>query len=469
MAVIVETGRTPADILEVPNLVELQRSSYDWFLREGLDELFHSFSPIEDYTGNLSLEFLSYTVGDPIHTLEQCREHDSTFEVPLKAKVRLVNKETGEIQESEVYMGELPMMTSRGTFLINGAERVVISQLARSPGVYFRDVIDTSGRVLYSAQIIPQEGAWVEVDTDANQVISVRIGQARKLPITSLLRALDYYQEGQKSDVPRTGTTEEILARFGRRTRLRQPKAEDLVGKWTVNAFTTASNEALIGPCAHIHEAAAEGIAALGRAAVDVIEVPPHVSATLEADPTHSAEEGLLDVYRKMRPGDPPTLDSAEVLVRSLLFDVKRYDLARVGRYKVNKKLGSGVPTAQRTLCKLDFMAIVDYLVALSHGEGQTDDIDHLQNKRIRAVGELLQGQLRVGFLRMERVARERMTSLEPDKIVPQSIISIKPISAAIKSFFGSGQLSQFMDQINPLAELAHKRRLSALGPGGLI
>ena len=468
MAVKPATGSTPADVLEVPNLVELQRSSYDWFVREGLAELFHSFSPIEDYTGNLSLEFLSYDVGEAARTLEECREHDATFEVPLKAKVRLVNKETGEIQESEVYMGELPMMTRRGTFLINGAERVVISQLARSPGVYFREVIDFSGRVLYSAQIIPQEGAWVEVDTDASQVMSVKIGQARKIPITTLLRALDYYDEGQDTDIARTGTSQEILARFGAARRLKKPKAGELVGMWTTTAFTDAEGEPIVGPYEVIHDNAAERIAALKRATVSVVEVPPHVSATLEADQTHSAEEGLLDVYRKMRPGDPPTADSAESLVRSLFFDVKRYDLAKVGRYKLNKKLGVGVSPDERTLSKRDFMAIIDYLVGLTEGEGQADDIDHLQNKRIRAVGELLQGQLRVGFLRMERVARERMTSLEPEKLVPQSIISIKPISAAIKSFFGSGQLSQFMDQINPLAELAHKRRLSALGPGGL-
>ncbi len=462
------TAKNRAEILEVPNLVELQRNSYKWFLETGLQELFDNFSPIEDYTGNLSLEFLNYTIGDPIHSLEECRERDSTYEVPLKAKVRLVDKETGEIQESEVYMGELPMMTERGTFLINGAERVVISQLARSPGVYFRDTIDFSGRVLHTAQIIPNEGAWVEVDCDANHVISVKIGQARKIAVTTLLRGLDYLDEGTRTTAPRTGTTEELLRVFGEEKRLRRPAVEDLVGHWTTQAYDATDGTPIVGAFEQIDEKAAEQIADLKRTQVVVLEVPAQVSATLEADGTHSAAEAILEVYRKIRPGDPPTLESAESLMRSLFADVKRYDLARVGRHKINKKLRISVPIEQRTLCKADFIAIVRYLVALNRGEGSVDDIDHLQNKRIRAVGELLQNQLRIGFLRMERVARERMTSLEPEKIVPQSIISIKPISAAIKSFFGSGQLSQFMDQINPLAELAHKRRLSALGPGGL-
>ncbi len=458
------------DVLSIPNLVEIQLDSYGWFCEEGLRQLFDNFSPIEDYTGTLSLEFLDYQIGEPTHGLEECRERDLTYEAPLKAKVRLVNKETGEIKESEVYMGELPAMTEKGTFLINGAERVVISQLARSPGVYFKDSIDFSGQILYSAQVIPSEGSWIEFDTDASGVISVKIHQTRKFPITTLLRALDHFDEGVQTDLPRTGATEEILQLFGEAETLTKPDAGDLLGSWTTGPIADPrTREHIVGAWELIaDEDVAKAIAALKRVRLRMLRVPREITATLEHDPTSTAEEGLLDIYRKMRPGDPPTVESAESLLYAQFFDVKRYDLARVGRHKVNRKLGLEVPEEVRTLTRADVIAIVQYLVRLSAGEGTVDDIDHLQNKRIRAVGELLQTQLRIGFLRMERVARERMTSLEPEKLTAQAIISIKPITAAVKSFFGSGQLSQFMDQINPLAELAHKRRLSALGPGGL-
>ncbi|MFQ5793186.1 MAG: DNA-directed RNA polymerase subunit beta, partial [Acidobacteriota bacterium] len=457
------------EVLDIPNLIDIQLDSYRWFCQHGLRQLFDNFSPIEDYTGNLSLEFLDYTIGEPAYSLAECRERDLTYDSPLKAKVRLVNKETGEIKESEVYMGELPCMTTKGTFLINGAERVVISQLARSPGVYFKDTIDFSGQILYSAQVIPNEGAWVEFDTDAHGVVSVKIGQTRKFPVTTLLRALDHFDEGADTDVPRTGTTEEMLTHFGRAVTLAKPSARELTGLWSTSPIADPkSRERMVGPFEQIEEEQAKQIAALKRLRLRLLEVPREMAATLGQDPTSTAEEGLLDIYRKMRPGDPPTVEGADSLVYSLFFDVKRYDVARVGRHKLNEKLGLDVSLDIHTLTRADVMAIVEYLIKLSEGEGSVDDIDHLQNKRIRAVGELLQNQLRVGFLRMERVARERMTSLEPEKLTAQSVISIKPITAAIKSFFGSGQLSQFMDQINPLAELAHKRRLSALGPGGL-
>ncbi len=471
------------DVIPLPDLIEIQTDSYDWFCRDGLRELFENFSPIEDYTGNIALDFLDFRIGEPKKTIEECKESDSTFEAPLYAKVRLVNKETGEIKESEVYMGELPQMTERGTFLVNGAERVVISQLARSPGVYFRDTIDSAGRVLYSAQIIPNEGVWVEVDTAPSGAISVKIGQTRKFPVSTLLRALDWFEESLSGEALRTGTDSELLECFGRRETV---QAKDLVKRlsetedsgmpgvetqdvfYALERFVDGEGELLVDPYGLITEKAAREMMRVGPKELEVLSVSHQIFATLEDDDTYTSEEGLLDVYRKIRPGDPPTVDSAESLIRSYFFDVKRYDLSRVGRYKMNRKLGIGVDENTHTMTRDDIIAIVRYLLSLPHGRGAVDDIDHLQNKRVRAVGELLQNQLRTGFLRMERVARERMTSLEPDEMVPQSVINIKPISAAINSFFGSGQLSQFMDQINPLAELAHKRRLSALGPGGL-
>ncbi|MBU0610312.1 MAG: DNA-directed RNA polymerase subunit beta [Armatimonadetes bacterium] len=482
--VIVESRRKTAEIIELPYLIEIQTSSYDWFIEHGLRELFDNFSPIEDYTGNISLEFLDYRIGEPKRSMAECRERDATFEAPLYAKVRLVNKESGEIKEFEVYMGEIPQMTERGTFLVNGAERVVISQLSRSPSVYFRDAIDSSGRVLYSAQVIPNDGAWVEIDTAASGVIAVKIGQARKFPVTTLLRALDYLEHGtEDGDTPPTGTDEEILKCFGQRRRMPVKELLTMVTRredegapglethdecFALSRVVNEDGEVVVDHLGVIDEREAKEILRLGRKEFDVIIVPHQIRMTLADDNTHSAEEGLLDVYRKIRPGDPPILESAESLLRAYFYDIKKYDLSRVGRYMVNKKLAIEADPDLHILVRRDIVAIVRYLLNLSKGEGQVDDIDHLQNKRVKAVGELLQTQLRTGFLRMERVAKERMTSLDPDEMQPQSIISIKPITAAINSFFGSGQLSQFMDQINPLAELAHKRRLSALGPGGL-
>ena len=479
-------GVVPHDdsIIPLPNLIEVQLESYEWFLQVGLRELFDSFSPVEDYTGNIALEFMDYSIGEPKLSLDECRERDATYEAPLHVKVRLVNKEIGEIKESEVYMGELPKMTERGTFLINGAERVVISQLARSFGGYFRDSIDFSGRMLYAAQVIPNEGAWVEIDSDGAGVLSIKVGQTRKFPVTTLLRSLDWFEHGsgERTAEP-TGTDEEILLYFGNKERLDVNKLPEIIAEqhaqqapgvdtheeyYTAIPIADATGELILDAFQWIDEGAAAQIAQLPRKKLDVIGVPHQIAATLKGDPAHTPEEGLLDTYRKIRPGDPPTIESAESLIGSYFFDVKRYDLAPVGRYKLNKKLGIDTDLSIRTLTRRDILAMVDYLIGLPRGEGTTDDIDHLQNKRVRAVGELMQAQLRLGFLRMERVAKERMTSLEPEKMVAQSIISIKPIGAQVKSFFGSGSLSQFMDQINPLAELAHKRRLSALGPGGL-
>ena len=412
-------------VLDVPNLVEIQRESFKWFLKEGIREVFEEVSPIKDFTGNLelhfavgrrrsktpqedehgdlSLQFDGYRLEQLKYSVDECRERDYNYSAALKVQVRLVIKETGEIKEQEVFMGDFPLMTEQGTFVINGAERVVVSQLVRSPGVYYSLTPDANGRLLPAATVIPHRGAWLELEVDANGVISVRIDRTRKLPVTVLLRALGYASD------------EEIQKLYG------NDKA---------------------------------------------------VAATLHKDDTKNTEEALLGIYRRLRPGDPPTIESARTLLNTLFFDPRRYDLGRVGRYKLDKKLSlkpapEGAPDA-RVVKPKDIVEIVRYLITLNNGEGRPDDIDHLGNRRVRSVGELLQNQFRIGMLRMERVIRERMTIQDAGAITPQVLINIRPVVAAIKEFFGSSQLSQFMDQTNPLAELTHKRRLSALGPGGL-
>ncbi|MDY2960056.1 MAG: DNA-directed RNA polymerase subunit beta [Hornefia sp.] len=497
----------------MPNLIDIQTKSYDWFLKEGLNEVFEDISPIRDYAGNLSLEFIDYSLSDPPkYAQEECKERDVTYAAPLKVRVRLVNRETGEVKEQEVFMGDFPLMTEKGTFIYNGAERVIVTQLVRSPGPYFDVERDKSGTQLYSSQIIPNRGAWIEYETDSNEILSVRVDRTRKQPLTTLLRALGM------------GSDEEILRTFGPDSRLMK---------------------------------------------------------TLEKDTTTDYESGLKEIYKKLRPGEPPTFDSAKSLLNSLFYDAKRYDLAHVGRYKYNKKLGlsnrlvdvvsaedvidpntgeiiveageiisrklgkvienagvnsvlvygksrgtvdenvetkvignqfveialyveeEDIPakmpkqvyypvlreildeelTGQTLKNRLkerkdelvpkhvimaDIIASVSYLLNLNYEVGAIDDIDHLGNRRLRTVGELLQNQFRIGLARMERVVKERMTVLEQEATTPQALMNIRPVTAAIKEFFGSSQLSQFMDQNNPLAELTHKRRLSALGPGGL-
>ena len=387
------------EVLDIPNLIEIQQNSYQWFLDEGLREMFRDISPIQDFTGNLVLEFIDYSLGEPKYDVEECKERDVTYAAPLRVKVRLINKETGEVKEQEVFMGDFPLMTNKGTFIINGAERVIVSQLVRSPGVYYSESIDPSGKKVYGATIIPNRGAWLEFETDVNDNIFVRVDRTRKLPATVLIRALGYATNGQ------------ILELF---------------------------NDS------------------------------EHIRLTLERDNTESVEEALVEIYKRLRPGEPPTVDSARSLLEALFFDPKRYDLAKVGRYKLNKRLNLQVPSNVHHLTKEDIVASLGQLLALMNGDGQKDDIDHLGNRRLRSVGELLQNQFRIGLSRMERVVRERMTIQDVDVITPQVLINIRPVVAAIKEFFGSSQLSQFMDQTNPLAELTHKRRLSALGPGGL-
>lgn len=473
-----------SEILELPNLIEIQTKSYEWFLEEGLLEMFRDISPIEDFTGNLSLEFVDYRLGEPKYDLDEAKNRDATYSAPLRVKVRLIIKETGEVKEQEVFMGDFPLMTDTGTFVINGAERVIVSQLVRSPSVYFNDKVDKNGKVSFGATVIPNRGAWLEYETDAKDIVFVRIDRTRKLPITVLLRAL-----GFSSD-------QEII---------------DLLG----------DNE--------------------------------YLRNALDKDNTDSVESALLEIYERLRPGEPPTVDNARSLLYSRFFDPKRYDLASVGRYKMNKKLhlkhrlfnqtlaepivdietgeivaeegtlldrrnldqiidvlennanlkvyelenglldepieiqsvkvyipgdeekrtttiiGNAFPDDEvKSITPADIISSISYFFNLLHGVGFTDDIDHLGNRRLRSVGELLQNQFRIGLSRMERVVRERMSIQDTESITPQQLINIRPVIASIKEFFGSSQLSQFMDQANPLAELTHKRRLSALGPGGL-
>ena len=495
------------EIGKMPNLIEIQLDSYEWFLKEGLQEIFDDINPIQDYTGNLVLEFVGYKLDmeNIKYSVEECKERDTTYAAPLKVKVRLLNKETGEVKEQEVFMGDFPLMTEQGTFVINGAERVIVSQLVRSPGVYYDFLVDKTGKKLFSSTVIPNRGAWLEYETDSNSVIYVRIDKTRKLPITILARAMGY------------GSDADIVEYFGEEERLK---------------------------------------------------------ATIEKDNTKTKEEALLEIYKRLRPGEPPTVDSAVSLIDSLFFDPKRYDLSRVGRYKFNKKLAISLRIANKIaaedivndetgeivvqkgeridrekaieiqnsginkvdiiiddkviriignhfvninhfikfdisdlnikelvhypilneilqnyteedsikeqlkknihrlvpkhIVKDDIYATVSYELGLAYGVGNVDDIDHLGNRRLRSVGELLQNQFRIGLSRMERVVKERMTIQDQEVITPQALINIRPVAAAIKEFFGSSQLSQFMDQTNPLSELTHKRRLSALGPGGL-
>lgn len=388
-----------AEVIELPNLIEVQLKSYKWFLEKGLREALEEVFPITDFAGNFELDFLDYTLGEPKYSVNECKERDVSYQAPLKLKVRLTEKSTGEIKESEVYMGDLPLMTERGTFIINGAERVVVSQLVKSPGVYFSDRVDVAGNILYGATIIPNRGAWFELEMDSSGAIYARIDKNRKLVVTAFLRALGYE------------TNEDILALYN-------------------------NDES--------------------------------IKKTLDKDNTTNKKEALIEFYRRLRPGEMATEDAAETLLNNLFFDPRRYDLAHVGRYKINKKLGLDIPADVRHLTKEDIIETIRYLIGLINGQGKTDIIDHLGNRRLRSIGELLQNQFRTGLVRMERVVRERMSLHDIENLTPQVLINIRPISAAVKEFFGSSQLSQFMAQTNPLAELTHKRRLSALGPGGL-
>ncbi|WP_008319316.1 DNA-directed RNA polymerase subunit beta [Leptolyngbya sp. PCC 6406] len=384
----------------LPDLVEIQRSSFRWFLEEGLIEELDSFSPITDYTGKLELHFLGkdYKLKSPKYDVDEAKRRDATYAVQMYVPTRLINKETGEIKEQEVFIGDLPLMTDRGTFIINGAERVIVNQIVRSPGVYYKSETDKNGRRTYNANLIPNRGAWLKFETDKNDLTWVRIDKTRKLSAQVLLKALGL-------------TDGEIF---------------------------------------------------------DSLRHPEYFQKTIEKEGQFSEEEALLELYRKLRPGEPPTVSGGQQLLESRFFEPKRYDLGRVGRYKLNRKLRLSIPDTVRVLTPQDILTAIDYLINLEFDVGTVDDIDHLGNRRVRSVGELLQNQVRVGLNRLERIIRERMTVSDADSLTPASLVNPKPLVAAIKEFFGSSQLSQFMDQTNPLAELTHKRRISALGPGGL-
>ena len=389
----------------LPDLVEVQRASFKWFLDQGLIEELESFSPITDYTGKLELHFIGseYRLKRPRHDVEEAKRRDATFASQMYVTCRLVNKETGEIKEQEVFIGELPLMTERGTFIINGAERVIVNQIVRSPGVYFKDEMDKNGRSTYNASVIPNRGAWLKFETDKNDLLHVRVDKTRKINAHVLMRAMGL-------------SDNDVL------DKLRHPEF--------YKKSIDAAND--------------EGIS--------------------------SEDQALLELYKKLRPGEPPSVSGGQQLLQTRFFDPKRYDLGRVGRYKINKKLRLTIPDTVRTLTHEDVLSTLDYLInlELDVGGASLDDIDHLGNRRVRSVGELLQNQVRVGLNRLERIIKERMTVGETDSLTPAQLVNPKPLVAAIKEFFGSSQLSQFMDQTNPLAELTHKRRISALGPGGL-
>ncbi|HEX8599593.1 MAG TPA: DNA-directed RNA polymerase subunit beta [Chloroflexia bacterium] len=411
-------GRIPS-VMPMPNLIQIQIDSFDWFKTQGLQELFEEISPITDFTGkNMELRFLDFHFGEPRYSVFECRQRDMTYAAPLRVRVQLLIKETGEIKESEIFMGDFPLMTDTGTFVINGAERVVVSQLVRSPGVYFTASEDANtGRQLFGAKLIPNRGAWLEFETSNKDVMSVKVDRKRKIPVTILLRAIGFSDDDQLLELFKEANTN-----------------------------------------------------------------PDHnyIRATMDKDGIHeregkdAREEAVIEFYRRLRPGDPPTRDNADSLLQSLLFNARRYDLAKVGRYKLNKRLGIDVSLDTRVLTNEDLLKIVEHMVVLNNREldpmnhARPDDIDHLGNRRVRAVGELIQQQFRVGLLRMERVIKERMSIQDPESASPGALINIRPVVAAMREFFGGSQLSQFMDQTNPLSELNHKRRLSALGPGGL-
>ncbi len=417
----VSFARIP-DIKPMPGLIQLQIDSFEWFKNEGIREIFTEISPIEDFTGkNLSLELVvpPEPFGTPRLSEHHCRERDTTYAAPLTVKARLIHKETGEIIEKDLFMGDFPIMTREGTFIINGTERVVVSQLVRSPGAYFTlDEDPITGKRLAGGRLIPNRGAWLEFETSTKNLLSVKIDRKRKLPVTTLLRAISgLAQEEFHSETLDLSTDEGIIAAF---------------------------------------------------ASVDTHPSIRYIESTLERDPLKKESEAILEVYKKLRPGDPATLENARSLLKNMFFNERRYDLGKVGRYKLNRKFDLAVPQRQHTLSLDDLIALLRRLIALNNGQGRADDIDHLGNRRVRCVGELLQDKFRVGLLRMERVVKERMSVIEPEQATPNALVNIRPVVAAMREFFGGSQLSQFMEQTNALSEIGLKRRLSALGPGGL-
>ncbi len=528
------------DVTEMPNLIEVQKASYDQFLQveepkggrpdEGLQAVFNSVFPISDFAGTALLEFVKFEFEQPKYDVEECRQRSMTFAAPLKVTLRLivfdVDEDTGaksvkDIKEQDVYMGDIPFMTENGTFVVNGTERVIVSQMHRSPGVFFdhdKGKTHSSGKLLFAARVIPYRGSWLDIEFDAKDIVYARIDRRRKIPVTSLLMALgldgeeilntfyqriDYTRAGKGSwRMPFDGDrlkgtkasydlidadTGEVVIEAGRKITARTIKQltekgvkalkvtdEDLHGQYLaedVVDFVTGEIYAEAGgeiSAKLLDELIQRGYEELTVLDIDHINTGAYVRNTLAADKNESREDALFDIYRVMRPGEPPTLDSAEAMFQSLFFDAERYDLSAVGRVKMNMRLDLTCPDTVRTLRKEDILAVIRLLLDLRDGKGEIDDIDNLGNRRVRSVGELMENQYRVGLLRMERAIKERMSSVDIDTVMPQDLINAKPAAAAVREFFGSSQLSQFMDQTNPLSEVTHKRRLSALGPGGL-
>src|SRR3954464_5964886 len=527
------------EVTEMPNLIEVQKASYDQFLlvdepkggrpEEGLQAVFKSVFPITDFSNTASLEFVRYEFEQPKYDVDECRQRDMTFAAPLKVTLRLivfeVDEETGarsvkDIKEQDVYMGDMPFMTMNGTFIVNGTERVIVSQMHRSPGVFFdhdKGKTHSSGKLLFAGRIIPYRGSWLDIEFDAKDIVYARIDRRRKIPATSLLYALGldgeeildtFYKrvvytrdrdgwryaydpermKGFKATVDLIDAdTGEVVLEAGKKLVARTARqlaergvralraadedlvgqyiAEDLVNPQTGEIYAEAGDEITDKLLKALTEAGLDEIPVL---AIDHVNVGPYIRNTLAVDKNSSREGALFDIYRVMRPGEPPTLEQPETLFHSLFFDAERYDLSAVGRVKMNMRLDLDAEDTVRTLRREDMLAVVKALVDLRDGKGEIDDIDHLGNRRVRSVGELMENQYRLGLLRMERAIKERMSSVDIDTVMPQDLINAKPAAAAVREFFGSSQLSQFMDQTNPLSEVTHKRRLSALGPGGL-
>src|SRR5215468_11190585 len=531
-------GRIP-EVAPMPNLIDVQRASYEAFLQmnvrpdsrlhAGLQEVFKSVFPIDDFAGRGRLEFVYYELEDPKYDVEECIQRGMTYAAPLKVILRLivwdVDEDTGarsirDIKEQPVYMGDMPLMTDNGTFIINGTERVIVSQMHRSPGVFFdhdKGKTHSSGKLLFAARIIPYRGSWLDIEFDAKDIVYARIDRRRKIPVTSLLYALGmsgeeilntfykqvlYKRTKEGWRVPFDANrlrgykaindlvdadTGKVVLEAGKKLTVRQARqlaekglkalrvsdeelighyiGEDLVNPKTGEIYVEAGEEITEKTMKILAEAGYKEIPVLD---IDHVNVGAYIRNTLTVDKNMTREDALFDIYRVMRPGEPPTLDTAESMFHSLFFDAERYDLSAVGRVKMNMRLDLDAEDTVRVLRKEDIIAVIRTLVDLRDGKGEIDDIDHLGNRRVRSVGELMENQYRIGLLRMERAIKERMSSVDIDTVMPQDLTNAKPAAAAVREFFGSSQLSQFMDQTNPLSEITHKRRLSALGPGGL-
>jgi DNA-directed RNA polymerase subunit beta len=527
------------EVAEMPNLIEVQKASYDQFLLvqepvggrpdEGLQAVFKSVFPISDFSNTSMLEFVKYEFEPPKYDVDECRQRGMTFAAPLKVTLRLIvfdiDEETGarsvkDIKEQDVYMGDIPLMTNNGTFIVNGTERVIVSQMHRSPGVFFdhdKGKTHSSGKLLFAARIIPYRGSWLDIEFDAKDIVYARIDRRRKIPVTSLLYALGmdaeevlntfyrkipYKRQKDGWRVPFDANrfrgykaindlvdadSGKVVLEAGKKLTVRSARqlaekglkalrmtdqelvghyiGEDLVNAKTGEIFVEAGEEITEKNLKLLNEA---GYKELPLLDIDHVNIGAYIRNTLSVDKNMTREDALFDIYRVMRPGEPPTLDTAQSMFQSLFFDPERYDLSAVGRVKMNMRLELDAPDTMRVLRKEDILSVVKTLVDLRDGKGEIDDIDHLGNRRVRSVGELMENQYRIGLLRMERAIKERMSSVDIDTVMPQDLINAKPAAAAVREFFGSSQLSQFMDQTNPLSEITHKRRLSALGPGGL-